>query len=287
FIKRDDFIGQLVWGNKLRKLEYSLADALEQGADTIITCGAVQSNHARITAQVCKRMGIRCILVQNGDVPAIPHGNHKVNLMLGVEMQFVSTRQERNARMQEIHRTLEKEGRQPYIIPLGASNATGCLGFVNAVKELKQQQVEMGIQFDYILHSTSSGGTQAGLEIGKRLFGLDKTRIIGVSADNTREQIIEHVLDCTQPVLEHLDASFSIDSREIITETGFVGPGYGLPSEQSAKALERFAREEGILLDNTYTAKAAAALLHYLDENKLDAGSNILFWHTGGIVAEL
>lgn len=287
FIKRDDFIGQLVWGNKLRKLEYSLAEALEKGADTIITCGAVQSNHARITAQVCKRLGLHCIVVQNGEKPATPHGNHKINLMLDVEIHYVPSREERDIRMQDIHHNLMKKGNKPHIIPLGASNATGCLGFINAVRELQQQQTELGISFDYIIHSTSSGGTQAGLEIGKRLYGLDQTSIIGVSADNTREQIARNVLDCAIPVLEYLGNPFSISREEIKTETGFVGPGYGIPSRESAKAMERFVQKEGILLDNTYTAKAAAALIDYLEKEKLNPETNILFWHTGGIVAEL
>ena len=287
FIKRDDFIGQLAWGNKLRKLEYSLAEALERGADTIITCGAVQSNHARITAQVCKRLGLHCILVQNGEKPTIPHGNHKINLMLGVEIHYVSSREERDIRMQEIKNSLMGKGHKPYIIPLGASNATGCLGFINAVRELQQQQTELGITFDCIIHSTSSGGTQAGLEIGKRLYGLDKTSIIGVSADNSREQIAQNIMDCILPVLERLDNPFSLSPEEFTTETGFVGPGYGIPSPESTKAMELFVQKEGVLLDNTYTAKAAAALIDYLEKGKFNPGSNILFWHTGGIVAEL
>ena len=287
FIKRDEFIGQLVWGNKLRKLEYSIAEALAQGADTIITCGAVQSNHARITAQVCKRIGLDCILIQNGEKPNVASGNHKVKLMLNVPIHYVSAREERDIKMLEVFDELKRKEKNPYIIPLGASNATGCLGFVNAVWELKQQQEEMGIEFDYIVHSTSSGGTQAGLEIGKRLFGLNKLKIIGVSADNSFEQIANSVLSCAEPVLDRLGNPFQIDKSDITVDANFIGPGYGLPSKESNFAIKRFAEVEGILLDNTYTGKAAAAVINYIENQKFEANQNILFWHTGGILSEL
>ncbi|MDX9770695.1 MAG: D-cysteine desulfhydrase family protein [Tenuifilaceae bacterium] len=287
FIKRDDFIGQLVWGNKLRKLEYSIAEAIAQGADTIITCGAVQSNHARITAQVCKRIGLDCILVQNGEKPKEATGNHKVNLMLNVPIHYVSSREERDSKMNNVYNNLIRSGKKPYLIPLGASNAVGCLGFVNAARELKQQQAEMGIEFDYIIHSTSSGGTQAGLEIGKRLYGLDKIQIIGVSADNSFDQLAQSISSCAEPVLQRLGNPFAIDKSELTVDTNFVGPGYGIASKESAEAIKLFSEHEGILLDNTYTAKAAAGVLDYIAKGKIDVSKNILFWHTGGILSEL
>lgn len=287
FIKRDDFIGQLVWGNKLRKLEYSLAEALAQGADTIITCGAVQSNHARITAQVCKRIGLNCILIQNGEKPKVATGNHKVNLMLNVPIHHVSSREERDSKMNDVYNNLIRNGKKPYIIPLGASNAVGCLGFINAMKELKQQQDELGIEFDYIIHSTSSGGTQAGLEIGKRLYGLGKIQIIGVSADNSFDQLAQSISSCAEPVLQRLGNPFAIDKSELTVDTNFVGPGYGIASKESAEAIKLFSEHEGILLDNTYTAKAAAGVLDYIAKGKIDVSKNILFWHTGGILSEL
>jgi D-cysteine desulfhydrase len=287
FVKRDDFIGSLVWGNKLRKLEYSLAEAISLGADTIITCGAVQSNHARITAQVCKRLGIKCILIQNGTKPQVPTGNHKVNLMLNIPIHYVQTREERDIKMNEVYHDLLQKGAKPYQIPLGASNAVGCLGFVNAVRELKQQQTAMGVEFDYIFHSTSSGGTQAGLELGKRLYGLDKLKIIGVSADNSFDQVATSIMQCANPVLERLGNPFVIEKAEFTVETRFVGPGYGIPSAESLSAIKRFSDQDGILLDNTYTAKAAAALLDYLSRGQIDSSKNVLFWHTGGILSEL
>jgi D-cysteine desulfhydrase len=287
FIKRDDFIGQLVWGNKLRKLEYSIAEAIRLGADTIITCGAVQSNHARITAQVCKRLGINCILVQNGEKPEIATGNHRVNLMLNIPIHYVSSREMRDIKMNELYSELKAKGSKPYLIPLGASNAVGCFGFVNAVWELKQQQEELGIEFNYIFHASSSGGTQAGLEIGKRLFKLDNLKIIGISADNTVDQLANNILECANPAIERLGNPFSINKSDLTIETGFIGPGYGIASDESLNAIKQFNELEGIILDNTYTAKAASAVLSYIKTGKISKDNNILFWHTGGIISEL
>ena len=286
-IKRNNFIGQLVWGNVLRKLEYSLANAITQGADTIITFGAVQSNPARITAQLGKRIGLNCILIQNGEKPQVATGNHRVNLMLGVPIHYVASRDERDVKMNEIFEDLIRSGKKPYLIPLGASNAVGCLGFINAMKELKQQQDELGIEFDYIIHSTSSGGTQAGLEIGKRLYGLDKIQIIGVSADNSFDQLAQSISSCAGPVLERLGQPFTIDSSEFTVDTNFIGPGYGNASKESDEAIRLFSEHEGILLDNAYTAKAATGVLDHIAKGKIDVSKNILFWHTGGILSEL
>jgi D-cysteine desulfhydrase family pyridoxal phosphate-dependent enzyme len=287
FIKRDDFIGQLVWGNKLRKLEYSIAEAISLGADTIITCGAVQSNHARITAQVCKRLGLKCVLVQNGERPKVATGNHKVNIMLNIPIHYVQSSIERIDTMNKIYVDLKSQGQKPYIIPLGASNAIGCLGFVNAIRELKAQQELLGIEFDYLFHSSSSGGTQAGLEIGKRLFGLNKLKIIGVSADNSFDQLANNILECTNPAIERLRNPFSINKSDLTIDTSFIGPGYGIASEESLDAIKQFNEIEGIILDNTYTAKAAAAVLTYIRTGKISKSKNILFWHTGGIISEL
>lgn len=287
YIKRDDFIGSLVWGNKLRKLEYTLSDALSKGADTIITCGGVQSNHSRITAQLCKRLHLDCILVQNGEAQEVPTGNHKINRLLDIPIHYVRTGDERDIKMLEIHDLLKKMGQNPYIVPLGASNGIGCLGFVNAVKEFKEQQEKLGIKFDVIIHSTSSGGTQAGLVIGKKLFGLNNLTIIGISSDTSVDEIQNSILKCTGPALNKLGADFSITADELNIDISYIGPGYGLNSEKSDEAEEFFIEHEGIFLDTTYTAKAAAGLIDYIRTGKLVKGQKVLFWHTGGILSKL
>ncbi len=287
YIKRDDFIGSLVWGNKLRKLEFVLADAIKKGADTIITCGGVQSNHARTTAQVCKRIGLDCILVQNGTEPKLASGNHKVNKLLDIPIHYVRSSEDRQAKMQEIAEGLEYYGKKPFIIPLGASDNIGCLGLALAIKELKQQESEIGIRFDYLIHASSSGGTQAGFELGKRLFGMDHMKIIGISADASVEDLSQSILGCTGPAIQKLDATFEIIKEDLNIDTSFVGPGYGIASKQSDEAKRMFVEHEGIMLDTTYTGKAAAGLIDYVRKGTFKSGEKVLFWHTGGILAEM
>lgn len=204
YIKRDDFIGSLVWGNKLRKLEYSLADAINKNADTIITCGSVHSNHARTTGQVCRRLGLYCILVQNGEEPEKKAGNPRINELMDIPIHYVSDSDQRRPRMEEVAEELKSAGKNPYIIPLGASDEVGTWGFVRAMEELKEQQDEMDIEFDTIIHACSSGGTMAGMEVGKQLFGLDDLEIIGVSADDPAEKVKQAVMKAANLVIDQL-----------------------------------------------------------------------------------
>ncbi len=285
YIKRDDFIGSLVWGNKLRKLEFSIADALKQNADTIITCGAVQSNHARITAQICKRLGLNCILVFNGKKPDIPTGNQKINNILNVPLYFVETAEERDNKMKEIHQQMKEKGYSPYIIPLGASDSIGCLGIAEAMNELKEQQNKYNIKFDYIVHASSSGGTQAGMELGKRIYSLNALEIIGISVDRNKENLSECILNCTTPAIERLQVDFKITKNDLNIETDYIGAGYAIPSKESEEAKRFFLENEGIFLDSVYTAKAAAYVIDLCRSGKIKKEKNILFWHTGGLMA--
>ncbi|MBN2731473.1 MAG: D-cysteine desulfhydrase family protein [Balneolaceae bacterium] len=284
YIKRDDFIGSLVWGNKLRKLEYALAEAKAHNADTIITCGSIHSNHARITGQVCRRLELDCILVQNGDKPESPSGNALINKMLDIPIHYVSSPDERQPKMDEIADELEAAGHTVYQIPLGASNATGSLGFVAAVEELVEQQQKMDIRFNAIIHACSSGGTQAGLEVGKRLFGLDKLQIYGISADNSAEKIKETIAGITYPIINRLGFREKMCEEDLHVDDSYVGEGYGIPTELSSKVTRQFLQIEGIMLDPTYTAKAAAGLVDYSRRGKFKSTDNVLFWHTGGLL---
>jgi 1-aminocyclopropane-1-carboxylate deaminase/D-cysteine desulfhydrase-like pyridoxal-dependent ACC family enzyme len=178
---------------------------------------------------------------------------------------------------------LERSGEKVFMIPLGASDEIGSLGFVNAMKELHQQEKAMGLQFDYIFHSSSSGGTQAGLEVGKRLFGMG-TRIVGVSADNSVQEIRDEIMAAAVPIQKRLKMKNLIVPEDILVEAGFIGPGYGIPSEESLEAEKIFAETEGILLDQTYTAKAAAALIDYARKGFFKETDRVLFWHTGGLI---
>ena len=285
FIKRDDFIGQLVWGNKLRKLEYTIAHALSIRADTLITCGAIQSNHARITAQVAKRLGLDCILVLNGTEPEIDTGNYRIIKLMNTRVNLVPGREEREPEMVKISEELKKKGKNPYIIPLGASDMYGVPGFVLAIHELHEQQKDLGIEFTHIYHSTSSGGTQGGLEAGKRIFGLKNLTIAGISADEGVDGITGRVMNAANPFLEKIGTGNPIRKKDLTVYPDFAGPGYGVPTKGSERAKNLFLEHEGILLDDTYTSKAADGLISHCENGFFKISDNVLFWHTGGLMA--
>ena len=207
WIKRDDLTGYLGGGNKLRKLEYVMADALAHGATTILTTGSITSNLARTTALVARRLGLKCELILSGGDPEAARANWRVAELLGVKLHRVATSDQRASRMQEVARELEKRGERVYQIPLGASNEIGSFGMVAAFEELGIQQLELGLHFDAIVFATSSGGTQAGLEVGKRLFNYHDLRLLGVSADDPFDVIKENVFKAVGPMLSLLGKS--------------------------------------------------------------------------------
>jgi 1-aminocyclopropane-1-carboxylate deaminase/D-cysteine desulfhydrase-like pyridoxal-dependent ACC family enzyme len=244
----------------------------------------VQSNHARITAQSARRLGFDVILVLNGDKPEKPSANFLINSKLGIDIHYVSSREERSTKMAELAGKLESQGEKVYEIPLGASDEIGSLGFVHAFEELCAQEKKQGFEFDYLLHSSSSGGTQAGLEIGKRLFERKRLKIIGISSDNSTEEIRSAVMDAAGPILSRLEMDLVLDPEEISVDTNYIGPGYAIPSELSLEADFLFSKWEGLLLDPTYTAKAAAALIDYSRKGIFRKTDRVLFWHTGGLL---
>ncbi len=283
FIKRDDFIGPLVWGNKLRKLEYSFAKAREEGADTVITCGAVQSNHARTTAMVARRLGLKCVLVLNGEEPEYPQANYRISKMMGVDIRLVVNKEDRQPAMSEVAEEIKSKGGTPFIIPLGASDSVGTPGFVNAMYELKSQQENLGLRFSHIVVATSSGGTQGGLEAGKRIAGMHDIKIIGISADDTPAEISQKAMRAANPIMEFTGLK-PLLAEDLTIDDRFTGPGYGIPSPESTRAAELFLNNEGILLDQTYTGKAAAGLISLIEEGFFNSKDTVLFWHTGGLV---
>ena len=284
YIKRDDLTGYFGGGNKLRKLEYVMADALTQGATTVITTGSITSNLARTTALVARRLGLKCVLVLNGGDPKTARANARISDLLGVEVHAVATREDRDRTRDEVADALEQRGERVYRIPLGASNEVGSFGMVAAMEEIGVQQLELNEQFDAIVLATSSGGTQAGLEVGKRLFGYKSLRILGASADDPSESIKEYVIKAMKPMLAKLGMPESVTPDELSVDDEFIGGGYAQATGESEEAMRLFAEVEGILLDPVYTSKAAAAFLAYCRAGRFKQTDRVLFWHTGGVM---
>ena len=272
--KRDDAIPFGFGGNKIRKLEFAIAQALAADADTVVTVGGLQSNHARATAAVAAKLGLGCVLILNGVPPLKPTGNTLLDTLLGAEIEYIATRDERSAACDRVVGRLRDEGRRPFFIPLGASTSVGALGFVSAVGELVEQQMVP----DVIIHATSSGGTQAGLLAGAALNNL-KMQIVGVSADDPAEAIEASV----RRIISGIER-FHGPYGEIEVDDTRVGDGYGIPTAASREAQQLLARTEAMFVDHTYTAKALGALIAYVREGRFDAGATVLFWHTGGQV---
>ena len=281
FIKRDDAIPFGFGGNKVRKLALVAARAAADGADTLITAGGVQSNHARATAAAAAKLGMRAVLVANGGAPDRLTANALLDDLLGAQVVYVTSREARTPKMLEIAGRLENEGRRPFVIPIGASTPLGALGFALAMAELADQMPPP----DVIVHSTSSGGTQAGLVAGCRLLGLP-SRVVGISADDSSSSLQTQVAESSpaSPICSRsIQPCWRVEPR-IEVDDRFVGEGYGIPTEQSREAIRLAARTEAIFLDPTYTAKAMAGVIAYVRERRLQENQTVLFWHTGGQV---
>ena len=280
FVKRDDALAFAFGGNKVRKLRFIAARAQSCGADTLITTGGVQSNHARVTAAAAAKLGMKCILVANGTRQERPTANALLDTLLGAEMRYVQSRDERAAAMEAAADQVRQAGGIPFIIPLGASTPLGAAGFVDAISELAGQMDPP----DVIVHATSSGGTQAGLVAGCSLAGWP-ARVIGISADESSAVLEQDVRGLLGGVAELLGfAPQRFDSAMVTVDDRYVGGGYGVPTPESREAIELTARTEALFLDPTYTAKAMAGLIARIRRRDFDAQTTVLFWHTGGQV---
>lgn len=277
--KRDDQIPFGFGGNKVRKLTLVAAEAIASGADTLITCGGVQSNHCRATAAVAAQLGLACHLVVNGTKPERPAGNAALVAMYGANMTYVATREERAPTMSRVATAHAATGRKPLIVPLGASTPLGAMAIARGVGEM----VAQGVSPDVIIHATSSGGTQAGLIAGCALYSPG-TRVVGISADDPAGSIRDVVLRLVAGVESALwlpVGSLGGPVRCEVDDT-FVGGGYGVPTDESIVAQQMAARFEAMVTDHWYTAKAMAGLMNRAHRGEFDSASEVLFWHTGG-----
>jgi 1-aminocyclopropane-1-carboxylate deaminase/D-cysteine desulfhydrase-like pyridoxal-dependent ACC family enzyme len=273
-MKRDDLLSFGMGGNKVRKMQAVAAEALAAGADTLITCGGMQSNHARVTAAAGAALGLHVVLVLNGRPPDPPTGNTRLDHLFGAEIRRVNAREERAPMMELAAAELRAAGRRPFIVPLGASTPTGALGFARGLVEIAQSSLRP----DVIVHATSSGGTQAGLLAGCALLGLTP-RILGVSADDSSASLCVTIRQIMEGMAERLHAKASTlgADRDADLDDTQVGGGYGVPTSASTEALELVARREGILLDPVYTAKAMAGLIARVRSREFTESHTILF----------
>lgn len=286
FVKRDDCSGLATGGNKTRKLEFLMGEALAEGAQVVITFGAVQSNHARQTAAAAAKLGLECDLILldmvAGRGPAYTvSGNVLLDKLFGARLHTVAPAAAQ-VTLQGLLSKHEAAGRRAYVVPLGGSSATGALGYVTAYRELGQQCADQSVTVSAILHAVSSGGTLAGLVAGAAFYD-HRTRIIGVNVSRPEASgIVENVREIARETLERLDGVPPGLDRRVEVVDGFVGEGYGIPNEATREAMRIAARHEGLLLDPVYSGKAFAALLSMVRAGKFEPSETVVFLHTGG-----
>ena len=283
FIKRDDQTGLAGGGNKTRKLEFAVAEALNQRADTLVTVGGVQSNHCRQTAAAAARCGLRCVVVLRGHAPTAPNGNLLLDYLLGARVVFSGDRT-RESVAEDVIKEQQTAGHRPYFIPVGASNETGALGFVAALEELDGQLKEQKLHVDRVVFGSSSFGTQAGLCVGAKAIGFEG-QITAVAIDSSRVELQAGVAAIADATAHRLGLPLSFRPEEAIGFDGYLGAGYAIMGEPEREAISLLARTEGILLDPVYTGRAMAGLIDLVRKGEFTKSETIVFWHTGGSAA--
>jgi L-cysteate sulfo-lyase len=276
-IKRDDLTGLAFGGNKTRKLEFVVAEACDQGAKTLISGGALQSNHCRQTAAAAARFELECILVLTGDMPDQPSANLLLDQLFGAHVVHLSDRKARDEILQQTFDRAAEKGMKPYLVPYGGSSPTGALGYAFAVKELMEQNVHA----DWIVFATSSGGTQAGLVLGQRVFGY-KGKLLGISIDESEDWLRTHVSELASSASEKLGKRIEFTPADVLANADYCKAGYGVLTEPEREAIHLFARHEGLLLDPVYTGRAAAGMIDLIGKGFFKKDETVLFLHTGG-----
>ena len=279
FIKRDDLTGLGLGGNKTRKLEYLAADAMAKGAKTLISTGAVQSNHCRQVAAAAAKLGLGCQLVLAGSEPEQVQANLLLDKLSGAQI-FYTTKPNRDKELKNRFEQAEQAGLKPYLIPYGGSNPIGAMGYLNAMFELNEQ----GLEPDWIVFASSSGGTQAGMILGAHLTEF-KGKILGISIEHKSEPFSAQIADLVNQTALELEYDWSVTPNEVLVIDNYCKAGYGVLTPAETEAINLFANTEGILLDPVYTGRAAAGLLDLIRKGFFKPKDTVLFWHTGGIPA--
>ena len=288
YIKRDDCTGLASGGNKTRKLEFLVGEALAENADMLVTQGAVQSNHVRQTSAAACRFGLKCHAVLERRVPGRDqlyesNGNVFLDSLFGATFEFHAAGPDMNAVAAAAADRLRKDGHRPYFIPGGGSNATGALGYAYCAQEIAGQSAGAGIDFQWLVTATGSAGTQAGLVAGLTTVGCD-IPVMGISVRQPREPQVSSVRKLAGLTLAKLQGP-AIPASKILVDDGYVGEGYGIPAASTLEAITLAARMEGILLDPVYSGKGMAGLIGLVRQNFFKASDNVLFLHTGGMSA--
>ncbi len=289
WIKRDDCTGLSTGGNKTRKLEFLIGDALAQDADIILTQGATQSNHARQTAAAAAKCGLAChILLENRTGRTDPAYRDNGNVLL--DRLHDATLEERpsgldmNAQLEAVAERFRKSERKPYAIPGGGSNPVGALGYVGAALEVLTQAIDLGLVIDHFVHATGSAGTQAGLVVGFEAI-RSGIPVLGIGVRAPKEKQEENVLALARQTASHLGLDGLVVDGKVVANCDYVGPGYGLPAPETIEAIKLVARLEGILLDPVYSGKGMAGLIDLVGKGHFDKKTTIVFLHTGGSAA--
>jgi len=286
WVKRDDCTGLATGGNKTRKLEFSMGEAQERGADTIITVGAVQSNHVRQTAAAACKLGMKCeVLLEHRVSDPSELYRHSGNVLLdrifGARLREYAAGTDFDVAMEEIAGEVRAAGGVPYIVPGGASNPVGALGYVGCGEELLQQCEEQDVRFDHIVTATGSAGTHAGLAVGLRGSGSDLP-ILGIGVNAPQDAQEDKVYKLAVETAELVEKPGCVAREDIIADCNYIGPGYGQPTDAMNEAVLLLARTEGLLFDPVYSGKALAGMIDYVRRGRFDNGQRIVFLHTGG-----
>ena len=288
WMKRDDLTGMGLGGNKVRKLEFLAGEAVAQGADHLVTQGAVQSNHVRQTAAVAMKLGMRCTAVlehriETNDPAYLGSGNVLLDEIMGIEIQYRPGGSDMQAAIDEVGNTLKSGGGKPYVIPGGGSNAVGATGYAAVAGELVQQANDMGLRIDRLVHATGSAGTQAGLVAGLHAMS-SPIRVLGIGVRNPKDKQEAAVLKLARATAERLGIEREVPAELVEANCDYVGSGYGRPTPGMVEAVQMVARTEGIFLDPVYSGKGMAGLIDLIRTGYFKRGENVVFLHTGGAV---
>jgi L-cysteate sulfo-lyase len=283
WVKRDDQTGLASGGNKTRKLEYLLAEALAEEADVVLTVGAPQSNHCRQTAAAAARAGLRCVLILGGKAPQLEGGNLLLDRLFGAEIVWAGQR-DRLALLIETAQAQAAAGYRPYVITYGGSSPVGASGYAAAMQELLGQAAAGGLAIDHVVVASSSGGTQAGLAVGAWAAGFTG-QIHGISIDRRAGEFQPALAELATQTASLLGAPHAFQAEELIVHDAYLGGGYGVLGEPERAAIRLLAASEGLLADPVYTGRALAGLLDLIRQGRFRADETVVFWHTGGLPA--